>query len=288
MCFFTKILFAMIRAVILFVILALKICVAFSQEIPPLLTDRPGQSDATSIVPQAAIQLEMGLNKRWKSELLNLHFNDFTSGGLVRIGVLPWLEGRIQQYHIIERQKTDAYVYESNNVNDPLIDSPSSLESDLRGLSALNLGAKALLTEGSKGWKPEVAVLYDINLLPGSRKFGQPQFVHTFKLLVAHQITDWNIGYNLVRSYYNGKGNDLAYTLSVSKAITDELGLYLEGFGDFPFQGIAKPFKNQAINTGATYLLAPRTQVDLFVGKGLTSYAYAWMLGGGVSIRINK
>lgn len=66
------------------------------EEVPEMETDRPDQTEAASLVPRKTVQLETGL-----------YFQEDMEGGveeklraypsaLVRLGVLDWLEFRVQ------------------------------------------------------------------------------------------------------------------------------------------------------------------------------------------------
>jgi hypothetical protein len=268
------------------------VCLSVSviaQEAPTFSTDRPDQTESASVVPQGSIQLEFGAVKQWNSELGATRFDEFFTGGLVRIGLLEDIvEVRLQQYYGFEKEITNTNRYQSNNLSDPLLNPDDLFIEKSNGWSALNAGAKFKVLSGD-GWKPQIALLYDINLLEGSSKLNQTQFLHNVRLLVAHQFKEWNIGYNVGRNF----GEDLfdknySYTLSLSHSVTHELGVFLEGYGDVPFQDIHPLLKEQAIDAGFTYLVSPRFQLDLYGGRGLTDRSFKWMLGGGFSVRFLK
>jgi hypothetical protein len=71
-------------------------------------------------------------------------------------------------------------------------------------------------------------------------------------------------------------------TLAFGYGLTDEVGVFLEGFVTIPEEGEVSP----VIDGGFTYLLAPWLQLDAYGGAGLTEAAPDWLAGGGLSIRL--
>ncbi len=68
----------------------------WSQEEPPLVTDRPDQTESSSVVPQWRLQIETGAAREWVETGSNEYENNTSYGStLLRFGVLKFLELRL-------------------------------------------------------------------------------------------------------------------------------------------------------------------------------------------------
>ena len=108
----------------------------FGQEAEPLITDRPTFSAAPFTVAPGRFQFEMGYTFTKSGDEEQHDFGEFTA----RIGILPWLEGRLGLNSFVLLQTPD---------------------DELSGLQDLTVGAKAIIfrrPEGSSAAVPQVSL----------------------------------------------------------------------------------------------------------------------------------
>jgi hypothetical protein len=73
------------------------------------------------------------------------------------------------------------------------------------------------------------------------------------------------------------------YTLALGIALSDELGTFIEFFGETP-TGKGKPVN--FVDGGFTYALADNLQVDILGGVGISEAADDWFVGAGLVWRL--
>ena len=112
------------------------------QEEPPLVTDRPDQTESSSVVPQWRLQIETGASLEWV-ETGDEQYERNTSYGstLLRFGVLKFLELRLG---------TDMLNHQSKL--------PTGAPRDEFGMSPIGFGFKVALMQ-EDGLRPEMAFL---------------------------------------------------------------------------------------------------------------------------------
>ena len=156
--------------------------------------------------------------------------------------------------------------------------------STTHGLSSLTLGSKVMLTEES-GWLPYMALQFGLSLAStGSNAFESRHTQPTITWLMTKSVTD-NFGVTV--NLGAGWGDDspaatYSYALSMDMSLPENLGAFLEFYGDLPELGSHA----HAVNYGLTYLLQENLQLDVSSGVGLVDEATDYFIGLGISGRI--
>jgi hypothetical protein len=242
--------------------------------IPPLITDRPDQTESAAIVPRGAVQVELGgthvfegTGSGTSTRLVNL------GGTLVRVGLFDPLELRVG---LVGWQ----------HVSDDL--------GTAQGFGDLNVGAKVGIREGA-GLSPSIAVLGAVLVPIGAEAFRAAGVDPFVKVSVSHELGDaWGLGYNagVVRVTETlGDGTDdvvtdLVYTVSLARSLGERVGAFVEGFGLFATADGRDGW--HALDGGITFALRPNVQLDVSGGVGLTGAADDWFVGGGVAFRVPR
>lgn len=245
--------------------------------IEEMVTDRPDQTESPIVVVPGKLQIETGFL--------------YTGGDETRALALPMTLFRIGTTRRFELRFEFA-----------------GLEKDFvareDGLSDIAIGGKIRLWD-EKGWLPEAALLFGTTLPIGEEGFSSERLDPDFRFSFAHTISDRvGIGYNLgmtwetseevgsarLRYLLTGKeeidrdtGALFNYTLTAGIGLTDKLGMFIEAFGDVPFNTTTGPA--HYLDGGFTWAPLPNLQFDLSGGVGLSDAADDYFAGAGVSFR---
>lgn len=241
-------------------------------EVPELVTDRPDQTESSVTVTPGRVQVETGWTHASTEVAGVTASSDSGPETLVRVGILPWLEGRvIYGGYGIERLSPGGKIGSGSN--------------------DMAVGFKFhLLAESSP--LPEVALNLHSSLpiAPAGRTSGRTD--PDFRFMLAHSLpADVSVGYNVGAAWSTaeespGDRDTTAvgeYTLTVGKGLTDSLGMFVEIFGDAAFHG-GPP--TTTLDGGFTWAPLPNLQFDAAGGIGLSSSADDWFAGLGVSVRL--
>ena len=240
-----------------------------------LVTDRPDQTESTSVIPPAYLQLETGWTVTHdEGDALSIKTHELP-GSLLRIGVVNRLELRIGwKGGIWETTRELGQKTKSSGHGDA------------------EIGFKFYLRE-EEGWIPETALLTGVSLPVGQKALSSHRLDPAFRVLLSHHLSDRiSLGYNLGASWesqleQNGDRDTHSffnYTVAMGIAITDRVGSFVELFGDIPLDAVGKP-KNY-FDGGFTYLVQKNLQLDFAAGLGLSADADDWFLGLGFSVRL--
>ncbi len=235
-------------------------------ELPPLSTDRPGQSTSPSILSTGYLQLEAGaqiaaIAPGAKSYALPLV--------LARIGLLPAMELRL------------GAEYRSLRVAAP----SSGAATAASGIASVSAGAKIAITP-EQGAIPETALLLTLALPYGSGNFRPAAVAPSFLLAMRSSPGGpFNLYYNLGGSWdgSSGAGTGL-YTLALSATIAGDLSAFAELYGSL---GSGLP-PAHAADAGIAYPLSPNLQLDLSGGAGITQPAPEYFINAGISLRLPR
>jgi len=250
---------------IIFVLILLAGTASHAQQVEPLVTDRPDQTESASIVPAGWLQIEAGYLQESLAQRAHAldgtpHDNAVSGtsmqipGILLRFGVTDVMELRVGTAYMREEFDRDPAIFDPTNRGD------IAETIELGGLSPLSLGLKALLL-AERGWIPQTAVLASVTVPgTGSEDFDQNYLAQEFRLAFAHTLSErLSLGYNLgVSNDESAVAHTGFYSLALGAGITDALGLFVEIFGDLP--GDAPPVHK--FDAGATWLLSPDLQLD--------------------------
>lgn len=242
---------------------------------PPLITDRPDQTESAVVVPRGSFQLELGgahvfdrPGSGASTRLVNL------GAALLRIGVARPLELRVGFAGWHRAEPDGAPV--------------------LHGFGDLDLGAKLVLAEGA-GFSPAVAVMGAVTVPTGHEAFRAAGLDPAFRVSLSHELPGGlGLGYNagaLWTTQGDLAGNeslrtDLLYTLTLARGLTERLGAFVEGFGVVGVSDGQPAW--HALDAGFTLALRANLQLDASAGIGLNEAAEDWFVGAGISVRVPR
>ncbi len=227
----------------------------FAQDSDPIVTDRPTQSAAASVMPKGKLLIEAGfVAEKTTPNITNTTFGNFH----FRYGIVDGIEIRLTQNFVgIRNDLTDF---------------------EVNGLSPLTLGAKIHLFD-EDGMIPQASVIGQMTFRNGESDFrpagrGFPEVRFNF----ANSLTkEFSLGYNIGMSFAQDDIN-LFYTVVLGYSFADKWTLFVE-----PYGGFANSNVNQ-FNTGLIYLFENNIQFDISTGLGLSNTAPDSFIGFGAAI----
>ncbi|HKL09314.1 MAG TPA: transporter [Bacteroidales bacterium] len=238
----------MYRAFLLLMFSAFSI-ISFSQDIEPvvLIGDRPDQTESAYLVPKGYLQFEDGfMHETVNDRITNISYSSM----LLRYGLFNHFELRLG---------TDY-----NQVK-------SSVSDDSKGFSPLSVGGKLHVTE-EKDWMPQIAFIGQIDIAStGAVDFRQKYHSTKMLLTFGHSLqNNLSIGYSIAVEFPENVNYTIGtYTFVAGYSISDEIGTFIEVYGDFSKYMNAQ----NKFNGGVTYLIHPKLQLDFAGGFGLSQYA---------------
>lgn len=236
-----------------------------AQESDPLVTDRPDFTESAATVAPGRFQFEMGytFTRSGTEELHNM------GELLARLGILPWLEGRLG-------------LNSFSVLRDPA--------ADREGLEDLTVGFKAVLnrkeTDASRA-EPRVALLVGTDLPTGDGDVGSSEVVPGATLAASWDLSGRlvmasNVGWAYAIDEDERYGQGLA-SLVFGYSVSGPLTAYVEWFGLLPES--RGDGASHYLNGGLAWLLSPNLQLDWRLGAGLQDPDPNWFTGVGVSFR---
>ncbi len=212
-----------------------------------IVTDRPDQTESSSTVPKGSLQIETGFLLGFTEG--NVSIGDerqiLAPSNLFRLGLADGFELRVVSQ--IESLKSG-----TNKVR--------------LGISDLEVGFKVQILK-KENVNTEIAYLSHLIIPTGSILLTGDSFGTVNKLSIAHDINEqMSIGYNIGYNHFGTGKGDLTYSVALGVGVTDQLGVYIEPYGDLA------EFETFVANAdaGITYLLRPNFQLDFSFGFGIT------------------
>ena len=245
---------------------------AAAGDIPEMVTDRPEQTESSSVVAPGYVQVEVGVTRTDNDDDGIEVETDEILETLVRIGVTDRVEVRIGFAGFIAVET-----------------STGGASTDDSGAGDLAIGSKVYLCEEHE-WRPELAFLGTLTLPTGEE--SSQRIDPSFRLLAGHSLGErFSVGANAGIAWESeedtgGSRHTLSsfeWTAVAGVALDEKTGAFFELFGDVGLSRQGGP--RNSVNTGVTYLMAPNVQLDAAVGLGLSEDADDWFVGIGLSIR---
>lgn len=234
---------------------------------PPLVTDRPGNGNASSSVPRGHLQIEASTN--YVSAAGDVQLISFPT--LLRYGVLDFAELRVSS-GLVGINTT------SGSDEDPV-------------LTDTSVGAKVQVADGA-GWTPQLSLMVDVFLETGDGAFTNGTTVPD-----ARVAASWGLPANfglLLNTGINLPGagdNRFAQLLYIANLgyvpaglLGGKLGVFVELYGQQPFD--SDQAKTVQLDLGAAYAITPTLQVDFYTQHGLSDAAPDFQLSVGLSTRL--
>ncbi|MCF8230971.1 MAG: transporter [Bacteroidales bacterium] len=233
---------------------------------PPLVTDRPDQTESAAIVAKGKLQLESGfLYEKDHTEWLEME-NYIYNSTLLRYGLTENTELRVGMEYRDQR-----FSPESNS------------ELTFTGLSPLYTGLKVKVAE-EQGFRPEMALLGSLTWPATADEDLKPRYVSpSLRMTFAHTLSDnLSLGYNL-GAEWDGHNPEASYyySLAFGIGVTEKLGAFLESYG-LLYEDDKPRHKADA---GFTYLVSNNFQLDVSGGIGLSDTATDFYTSVGLSYR---
>ena len=230
---------------LIFLFLLFNCSLVFSQ----IKTDRPDQTESAVVLSSGQIQIESGISIKSSQSNINTLF---------KFGMTEGIEIRINSNYII---------------NDELSFMKKSSFSDFE------VGAKFKIFDKTSN-NTKVAFLSHLSIPTAIEVFSNNVYGLLNRLIVSHDLNNESqIGYNLGYNKFEKMDGQFIYTIVYGKSL-DSFGIFFELFGDD-----SKNSFNINFDSGITYLLDNKKQLDLSIGKGINNEMF--FISAGISINID-
>jgi hypothetical protein len=232
-----------------------------AQEIQPIQTDRPDQTESPSITPKHQLQMEIG----FVYEQENIITRNFTHANvLTKFGLSDRVELRL-----VTDYGTTQYSYNNS-------------ESSSSYLSPTLIGCKVAFFD-EKGLRPKTSLILHLGLpFLANKSFKFDQVFTTYRFLMQHTLNDkLSLSYN-IGAEWDGVSAQPAgiYTLAMGYGISSKIGSYIELYGSHQGKTTTHQY-----DMGFTYLINSDIQLDMSGGFGITKNAPDYFVGCGISFR---
>jgi len=236
-------------------------------EVPELITDRPDQTESSTVVPHRSLQIETGFlqenSKNENDEIKSFAYNTT----LLRYGLLDNFELRLGLEFLSEETKAGSADFVNTS----------------KGLSPIYTGFKVKIAD-EDGWRPEMAFLGGLVLPFTASDDYKPEYsAADIRFSFAHTLSEsMSLGYNF-GAEWDGETAvpGYFYSLALGVGLTDKLGAFVEGYGLLPEDGNSE----HMFDAGLTYLFTPNFQLDISGGVGINEYATDNFLSVGFTYR---
>jgi hypothetical protein len=235
-----------------------------------MATDRPDQTEASSVVGKGVFQIETGVVfSKEELEFFNtvgdIKINDYATT-LLRYGIRENIELRLITAYTEVRWPTPSIP-------------------DDGGLQPLAVGVKIAIAEENGFW-PEIAYIGHLTLpWVGSDAFVPTHIGGDFRFSLSHTLSDrFAFGYNLG---FDWDGNTsrpaFVYTAALGVAVAGPVSMFVEVFGDDRVTGWY-----HLADLGFTVLITRNLQFDSSYGFGLNSGNNMHFFNAGLSARFGE
>jgi hypothetical protein len=229
----------------------------FSQTIA---TDRPDQTESSSVIPKGSFQIESGILVGFTSDDIFSEQQLLLPTTLFRISITKGIELRVLSQFESTTNKT--------------------LDQTSTGISDLEVGTKVQIFKKQHS-KTEIAFLSHLVIPTGTNGLTNNSYGTVNKLAVSHVLSGkLGVGYNIGYSYFGEGNGDLGYSLSFAFRITNKLGVYAEPYGAL----LNIDTHESNFDAGFTYLIQDNFQLDFSFGTGINHNMNYLALGASVNI----
>lgn len=235
------------------------------KQLPPMVTDRPDQTESPYTVPKGFLQIEGGFLYEYDNlpEGYTQLFN--FSNTVLRFGISDNAEIRAGVNYL-------KFI-------------PVSQQDEV-GLGPLQIGSKFKIGE-EKGFIPKISMLVTLGLpFTGDNIFKPDYFAPSFLFAFQHTLSPKvSLGYNLgaswdgVHAWATG-----IYSLSCGYSVSNEVNVYGEFYGLVPEKGSAW----HQFDAGLSWLIMRNLQVDVSAGTALNAAAPDYFVATGLSVRLPR
>ena len=208
-----------------------------------IVTDRPDQTESSSVVYQGSLQLESGVLIGYEGENQEGTRQISLPTNLFRYGITRWLELRIfNQFEMLKMgDRKD------------------------EGISDMEIGTKIQLIK-SENRIIEMAFLSHLIVPTGSNNLTSDVYGSSNKLCLSHEINNnVGIGYNVGYNYFGDENGDFTYSVALGIGVNGKVAIYVEPYGEI----INMNDFISNFDTGFTYLVKNNLQFDFSFGTGI-------------------
>ncbi|HET6425381.1 MAG TPA: transporter [Planctomycetaceae bacterium] len=238
-----------------------------------LQTDRPGFTEASSVVGRGRILLEGGFTHVQDRDATTRATAYAFPQNLLRIGLSETVELRV--------------VWDAGYLRTREVDRVSGTVTRQAGSTDILLGTKMQFSE-QQGWIPETAVISTLSIQSGSDEFRTSATEPRFNFLYGWDLNEkFNLAGSTGIGFLAEIGNKYTaahQSIIFSTTITEKLGIFQEWFV-LVFEGTEASFPEHYLDGGITYQLTPNTQIDWWIGWGLNDHADDLFTGTGYAFR---
>ncbi|MCC9138396.1 transporter [Pontibacter silvestris] len=234
------------------------------EQVEKMETDRPDQTEASTVVPKGILQIEAGYLFQ-KNRQNNIEYKTHAyPAALFRVGLLGRVELRVQ-----------------SALKDSVIE--NSIRRKLKGLGPLSVGTKVKLWE-EQGFRPEAALLLMVALPVGNSAFRPDKAEPQFRLALKNSLTETlDINYNLAYSWVEGN-HEPAYSINLNNEFSDKFSVFIEAFGS---KEEGEKAEHQA-DAGVLFFPLPNLQFNAAVGFSLYKAAPDYFITTGLAVRLPR
>ncbi|HYK47991.1 MAG TPA: transporter [Parafilimonas sp.] len=233
----------------------------FSQNISPIDTDRPDQTESPVTLPKHYFQMETGFS----FEQTNAETKTFAHPSvLFKYGVT----GRFDLRLVTE------FITVKNSIE------------DATGFNPVAVGFKMNIVK-EKGILPTTSLL-GLLALPrfASKDFIGSRYAPGFRLAMQNTISEKvDLGYNVGAEWDDESGKpEFIYTVTTGYSASEKVSAFVEIFGFAPQYAPAY----HSFDCGLTYLIKQNMSADISGGFGITENAPGYFLALGFSFRLPR
>lgn len=238
----------------LLIVLLASICYA-QETTPSIVTDRPTQSAASTVVAKGDWLLELGfIREKATADVANFTYGNM----LLRYGVIDGVELRVTQ---------DYLGFKDDATND-----------SGSGLGPLTLGTKVHLVN-ENGIVPQMSIIGQVTLSNGDEAFKPAQATPELRLNFSNTLSDkLSLGYN-VGMRFPEDNTTTFYSAVLGYALAEGWTVFAEPYG---FLGDGN--SDHRFNTGLIYLVNSTLQFDVSAGWGLSDISPDSFIGFGLAV----
>ena len=231
---------------------------SFGQDITPIQTDRPDQTETPFTVPKNHFQMENGFS----FERTDNSTKSFTNPSILfKYGISDYFEvGLITEFTTISSDKT------------------------ITGLNPVTLRIKEKISD-EKGILPTTSFIGYLTIPHfATDNFKATYYAPAFKFTMQHTLSEkFSLGYNLGAEWDGESPYPIfIYTITTDYSITNKFSIFSEIYGFAPEKSKA----DHRIDCGLSYLIRPNVSLDFSGGIGLTDNAPKYFLSTGFSFRL--
>lgn len=218
-------------------------------------TDRPDQTESSSVIPKRSMQLETGIQYGHVGWAKNREVHLLMPTALLRIGILKNIELRVvNQFLRVQNEELNLGHF---------------------GFSDVELGAKVQLLR-KEHVNTEIAFISHVVLPVGNELLTGNRIGSINKLCISHALNSLlTLGYNLGYNYIEASEQFATYSIALGFSLGERLGFYIEPYGNWDFNQSL----NHNLDGGFTYLLKDNIQLDASYGVGLNYRMHYAALG---------